>query len=63
MTGTTHPTQQHVQSFYMDETEVANKMYLEYLEYLKSVYPPDNEKYAHIYTGALPDTLVWRKTD
>ena len=25
------PTQQHVQSFYMDETEVTNMMYLEYL--------------------------------
>ncbi|MEH6678909.1 MAG: gliding motility lipoprotein GldJ [Sediminicola sp.] len=53
-------TQQHVQSFYMDETEVTNVMYLEYLDYLKSVYPPDDPKYAHIYTGALPDTLVWR---
>ena len=29
------PTQQHVQSFYMDETEVTNVMYLEYLDYLK----------------------------
>ena len=31
------PTQQHVQSFYMDETEVTNKMYMEYLDYLKRV--------------------------
>jgi len=54
------PTQQHVQSFYMDETEVTNVMYLEYLDYLKSVYPPENPKYANIYKGALPDTLVWR---
>ncbi len=54
------PTSQHVQSFYMDETEVTNVMYLEYLDYLKSVYPPENPKYANIYTGALPDTLVWR---
>ena len=54
------PTSQHVQSFYMDETEVTNVMYLEYLNYLKSVYPPENPKYAHIYKGALPDTLVWR---
>lgn len=54
------PTAQHVQSFYMDETEVTNVMYLEYLDYLKSVYPPENPKYANIYTGALPDTLVWR---
>lgn len=53
-------TQQHVQSFYMDETEVTNLMYLEYLDYLKAVYPPENEQYAAIYKGALPDTLVWR---
>ena len=54
------PTQQHVQSFYMDETEVTNVMYLEYLDYLKEVYPPENPNYANIYKGALPDTLVWR---
>lgn len=53
-------TSQHVQSFYMDETEVTNVMYLEYLDFLKAVYPPDNPKYANIYKGALPDTLVWR---
>ncbi len=54
------PTQQHVQSFYMDETEVTNMMYLEYLDWLKKVFPPDNPNYKNIYTGALPDTLVWR---
>ena len=54
------PTQQHVQSFYMDETEVTNLMYLEYLDYLKEVYPPSEERYRNIYVGALPDTLVWR---
>ncbi|UZH54281.1 gliding motility lipoprotein GldJ [Salinimicrobium tongyeongense] len=54
------PTQQHVQSFYMDETEVTNLMYLEYLDYLKRVYPPSEERYRNIYQGALPDTLVWR---
>ncbi len=54
------PTQQHVQSFYMDETEVTNLMYLEYLDWLKSVFPPSQENYRQIYEGALPDTLVWR---
>ncbi|SEM01991.1 protein involved in gliding motility GldJ [Aquimarina amphilecti] len=54
------PTQQHVQSFYMDETEVTNVMYLEYLDWLKGVYPPTEPKYKNIYHGALPDTLVWR---
>jgi gliding motility-associated lipoprotein GldJ len=54
------PNQQHVMSFYMDETEVTNLMYLEYLEWLKKVYPPTEENYKNIYEGASPDTLVWR---
>lgn len=54
------PTQQHVQSFYMDETEVTNVMYLEYLDWIKKVFPPTEEKYKNIYEGACPDTLVWR---
>lgn len=54
------PTQQHVQSFYMDETEVTNVMYMEYLDWLKRVFPPTEENYKNIYIGALPDTLVWR---
>ena len=54
------PTQQHVQSFYMDETEVTNAMYMEYLDWIKRVYPPSDENFRAIYNGALPDTLVWR---
>ncbi|QQX77192.1 gliding motility lipoprotein GldJ [Aequorivita iocasae] len=54
------PNQQHVQSFYMDETEVTNLMYLEYLDWLKKVFPPTDENYRKIYEGAVPDTLVWR---
>ncbi len=54
------PNQQHVQSFYMDETEVTNVMYLEYLDWIKRVYPPSDENFRAIYHGALPDTLVWR---
>lgn len=54
------PTQQHVQSFYMDETEVTNFMYLEYLDWVKKVFPPTEENYKNIYLGASPDTLVWR---
>ena len=48
--------QQHVQSFYMDQTEVTNIMYLEYLDWLKRNEKDDPD----IYLGALPDTLVWR---
>jgi len=54
------PNQQHVQSFYMDETEVTNIMYMEYLDWLKRVFDPEDENYKNIYDGALPDTLVWR---
>ena len=54
------PTQQHIQSFYMDETEVTNRMYLEYLDWLKRVFPPSEQNYRNIYYGAVPDTLVWR---
>lgn len=54
------PNQQHVQSFFMDETEVTNKMYSEYLYWVKTVFPPTEENYKNIYNGAIPDTLVWR---
>jgi len=54
------PNQQHVQSFYIDETEVTNLMYLEYLDWIKRVYPPENPEFEDIYNGLLPDTLVWR---
>lgn len=54
------PNQQHVMSFYMDETEVTNLMYMEYLDWVKELFPPTEENYRKIYEGALPDTLVWR---
>lgn len=54
------PVQMTVNSFYMDETEVTNNMYLEYLDWIKATFPPEDEKYAAIYNGAVPDTLVWR---
>ena len=51
------PIRQHVMSFYIDETEVTNLMYLEYLDWLAYVFPQDNPQYKQIYLGALPDTL------
>ena len=54
------PNQQHIQSFYMDETEVTNVMYLEYLDWIARVYPRDDPNFKAIYDGAVPDTLVWR---
>ena len=56
------PNQQHVMSFYMDETEVTNLMYMEYIDWMKRVFPPENELYKHIYSSAVPDTLVWRNS-
>jgi len=45
-----------VASFYMDETEVSNADWLEYLHWLNQNFPDDKE----LYYRALPDTLVWR---
>jgi sulfatase modifying factor 1 len=46
-----------VPSFYMDETEVSNQDWLDYLHWINITFPNDNE----LYYNALPDTLVWRK--
>ncbi len=46
-----------VSSFYMDEVEVTNFYWLEYLYWLDRVF---NADYPEIYKKALPDTLVWR---
>lgn len=51
------PRRVTVASFYMDETEVSNQDYLEYIHWLRRVYPDDNEKIA----SALPDSLQWRE--
>jgi len=52
------PRRVTVSSFYMDETEVANIDYREYLYWLKRVF---GESYPEVYIDALPDTLVWRE--
>ena len=54
------PNKQHVMSFYIDQTEVTNLMYMEYLNWLEIVFPTNEPRYRQIYEGALPDTLVWR---
>lgn len=58
----TTPKQMHIRSFYLDEAEVSNEEYHLYLQVTKQVFPPNEEKYKHIYNAALPDTLVWRKS-
>ncbi len=47
-----------VSSFYMDEVEVTNFYYLEYLYWLRRVFW---ESYPEVFMQALPDTLVWRE--
>jgi gliding motility-associated lipoprotein GldJ len=46
-----------VSSFYMDETEVKNIDYLEYLHWVKRVFV----QVPQVYQDALPDTLCWRR--
>ena len=53
------PSRMQVRSFYMDETEVTNLMYIEYLDWLKRVFSQEDGSNP-IYNSALPDTLVWR---
>ena len=51
------PKRVTVSSFYLDETEVRNVDYREYLTWLKRVY---GSSYPEVYNKSLPDTLVWR---
>ena len=50
------PRRVSVSSFYLDETEVRNVDYREYLFWLRRVFA----EYPAVYKNALPDTLVWR---
>ena len=52
------PKRVTVSTFYMDESEVSNINYLEYLYWTGRVFGTD---YPEVYKKALPDTLVWRK--
>lgn len=53
------PKRMQVRSFFIGETEVTNYHYREYLTWLKVVFPPEEEKYKHIYEGSLPDPEVF----
>jgi sulfatase modifying factor 1 len=52
------PRRVTIPSFYMDETEVSNLDYTEYLYWLSRVF---GTSYPQVYMKALPDTLVWRE--
>ena len=53
------PKRMQVSSFFIGETEITNYEYREYVTWLKYVFPPSDPSFKEIYTGALPDTLVW----
>jgi formylglycine-generating enzyme len=52
-----YPRRVTVSSFYMDEAEISNFNYLEYLFWVRNVFGMD---YPEVLKKALPDTLVWR---
>ncbi len=52
------PRRVTVSSFYMDETEVTNQYWNDYLYWLKLVY---SETYPELVNRALPDTNIWRE--
>ncbi len=51
------PARVSVSSFYIDQTEVTNFQWCEYLYWVKRAY---SESYPMVYKNALPDTLCWR---
>ncbi|MDA3905085.1 MAG: SUMF1/EgtB/PvdO family nonheme iron enzyme [Bacteroidales bacterium] len=51
------PVRITVRSFYMDQNEVSNIAYLEYLHWIGRVF----SSYPEVLRKALPDTLVWRE--
>ncbi|MBU2555127.1 MAG: SUMF1/EgtB/PvdO family nonheme iron enzyme [Bacteroidetes bacterium] len=51
------PRKVTVSSFYIDQTEVSNLAYREYIFWLNRVY---GESFPLVVQQALPDTLVWR---
>ena len=53
------PHRMQVSSFFLGETEITNYEYREYTTWLKYVFPPNDPTFKEIYSGALPDTLMW----
>ena len=55
------PRKVSVSSFYMDETEITNVQYREYIYWLKRIYAADEDSVImKTYLNALPDTNAWR---
>lgn len=56
------PRRVTLNSFYMDQTEVSNHNYCEYLFWLTRVFgSSQDDAQRAIFKAALPDTLVWRE--
>ena len=55
----TQPRRVTVSSFFMDECEVSNSNYREWLWWLGKVF--SRQEYPQVLRSALPDTLVWRR--
>lgn len=53
------PRRMQVSSFFIGDTEITNSEYRAYTTWLKLVFPSKEPGFKHIYSGALPDTLVW----
>lgn len=53
------PRRMQVSAFFIGEAEITNADYRSYVTWLKFVFPPSDPSFKNIYTGALPDTLVW----
>ncbi len=61
------PRRVTITSFYMDQTEVTNQFYRDYLHWLYYVYvvgegsntTASSQSLSYVYRMALPDTLVW----
>ena len=53
----TVPRRVTVSSFYMDESEVRNVDYREYIYWLERIFGDNNYQ---VVLNAMPDTLVWR---
>lgn len=52
------PRRVTVSSFYLDETEVTNQYWRDYLSWLRLVY---GDTYPELINRALPDTNIWRE--
>ena len=57
------PHQVTISPFYMDECEISNIDYLEYLNWLRTVFVDGDRPFKGVYERALPDEKCWRVPD